>query len=181
MLTLVIPTLFISSIIGPLRQAQGERLPRYPLMVSLSNHRVCALYPELVLPSNEFSGGRESNGFLQSRGFEIAECSCGGAAAPMTTRTNVTRPVEKTPLKPQTHQSERCKECKTRVRQLLDRIYGKCLQDHQFPWPARLSGYVGTPVFSRLQHVLSNYLKTRFATVGGTKAARMLVGAGLGN
>ena len=31
------------------------------------------------LPSYEFSGGAESNGFLRNRGFDVVECSCGGA------------------------------------------------------------------------------------------------------
>lgn len=56
-----------------------------------------------LLPSSEFSGGHESNSFLQSRELEIAECNCGGITSPTRPRPNLARPVVKTPSKPQTH------------------------------------------------------------------------------
>ena len=52
-----------------------------------------------------------------------------------------------------TRHSERCKECKIRVRELLERIYGTCLQNHKFSWPAHFSFYEGTSIFSALRKV----------------------------
>ena len=107
------------------------------------------------LRSDKFSGGAESNSFLKSRGFNIVECNCGGIyragssaspSGPSEKRTHITR---------STRHSERCRECKIRVRELLERIYGKCLQNHKFSWPAHLSSYQGTSIYSALRNVVT--------------------------
>lgn len=51
--------------------------------------------------------------------------------------------------------SERCRDCKVRVRQLLEAIYGQCIPNHRFIWPTRLSSYVGTPVHDQLERVVA--------------------------
>lgn len=59
-----------------------------------------------------------------------------------------------------TRHSERCPECKTRVHELLERIYGTCLQNHRFSWPTRLSSYSGTlisPALKRVVTILERY------------------------
>ena len=49
--------------------------------------------------------------------------------------------------------SERCIECKRRVRELLERIYGSCLPNQQFGWPTRLASYAGTSIEPALRNV----------------------------
>lgn len=105
------------------------------------------------LSSNVFSGGSESNGFLKAHGFDVVECNCGcsHSLGPITSPSDPS--VKKIPTNPSTRHSERCPECKIRVRELLERIYGTCLQNHRFSWSAHFSSYAGTPIFSTLRKV----------------------------
>ncbi|MCY3728791.1 MAG: carbon-nitrogen hydrolase family protein [Nitrospira sp.] len=113
------------------------------------------------LRSDKFSGGPESNKFLKTRGFNIVHCNCGGSYR----ARSITPPSEQ--AKKRTHftqparHSERCRECKKRVREMLERIYGKCLQNHRFSWPAQLSSYKGTSVYSALRNVVTVLEKCR--------------------
>lgn len=57
----------------------GEHLPpKYAISLA---HRVAT---GKELPSHSFSGGQESNRFLQRRGFDTVECNCGGSVGPPT-------------------------------------------------------------------------------------------------
>ena len=105
------------------------------------------------LSSNVFSGGSESNGFLKAHGFDVVECNCGCSHSfgPITSPSGPS--VKKIPANPSTRHSERCPECKIRVRELLERIYGTCLQNHKFSWSAHFSSYAGTPIFYTLRKV----------------------------
>ncbi len=49
--------------------------------------------------------------------------------------------------------SERCRECKVRIPQLLETIYGRCMQGHRFTWSTHPSSYVDTPLNSQLKKV----------------------------
>ena len=63
-------------------------------------------------------------------------------------------------MMPVKRHSERCCECKIRVQQLLDRIYGACLRDHRFPWKTSLTAHAGTlidPVLRDVAGVLEGY------------------------
>ena len=113
------------------------------------------------LRADKFSGGSETNSYLKTRGFNIVVCNCGGSyragsitspSGPSKKRTHITRP---------TRHSERCHECKIQVRELLERIYGKCLQNHKFSWPAHLSSYEGTSIYSALRNVVTVLEKYR--------------------
>ena len=105
------------------------------------------------LPSYEFSGGGESNGFLSKRGFEIADCNCGGGyrAKTLTRRANRTR--KRKSAKGHTRHSEHCPDCKARVRELLERIYGECVANHGFNWPTHPSSYSSTPINLTLRNL----------------------------
>ena len=50
--------------------------------------------------------------------------------------------------------SERCRECKMRVGQLLGRIYGACVLDHRFQWETSLTAYAGTSIDLALRDVV---------------------------
>ena len=51
--------------------------------------------------------------------------------------------------------SERCRECKVRVRQLLEAIHGQCVPNRRFIWSTQISSYVDTPVHGQLQRVVA--------------------------
>ncbi len=51
--------------------------------------------------------------------------------------------------------SERCRDCKVRVRQLLEAIYGQCIPNHRFNWPTQLSSYASTPLYEQLHRVVA--------------------------
>ena len=51
--------------------------------------------------------------------------------------------------------SERCRECKLRVHQLLEAIYGQCVLSHRFSWSTQLRSYVGTPIYRQLENVVT--------------------------
>lgn len=113
------------------------------------------------LRSDKFSGGSESNRFLKARGFNIVECNCGGSCGAGSIKSP-SGPFEKrTHITPPTRHSERCHECKIRVREILERIYGKCLQNHRFSWPTHLSSYEGTSIYSALWNVVTVLEKYR--------------------
>ena len=67
--------------------------------------------------------------------------------------------VQSMPTDSGTRHSERCPECKRRVREMLERIYGTCLTDHRFRWQTDLASYAGTPIESALREVATG-LKT---------------------
>ena len=56
--------------------------------------------------------------------------------------------------KPVRH-TERCRECKVRVRQLLEAIYGQCIPNHRTIWSTHIGSYVGTPVHAQLERVVA--------------------------
>ena len=55
---------------------------------------------------------------------------------------------------PSTRHSEQCPDCKIRVHELLERIYGTCLQNHKFVWPTHFSLYEGTAIYPTLRKVV---------------------------
>ena len=48
---------------------------------------------------------------------------------------------------------QHCQACKDRVGQLLERIYGGCVRNHRFGWPAGLAAYADTPIDATLRNV----------------------------
>lgn len=104
------------------------------------------------LRSDRFSGGPESNDFLRRRGFDVVACNCGGLRdnrpASVSGRSETTTHT----IAPARH-SERCPECKIRVRVLLERIYGACVPGHGFGWRTGLAAYARTSIGSSLRDV----------------------------
>ena len=126
----------------------GEHLPpKYTIALA---HQVAT---GELLHSDRFSGGAESNEFLRRHGFEVVECRCGGRVQDGRVMP-VSRPsTSRKGIAPSRRHSERCPECKVRVGQLLERIYGTCVRDHRFGWQAGLTPYKGTSIGSALQEV----------------------------
>lgn len=138
---------------------QGQHLPpKYTVALA---HLVAT---GKLLSADRFSGGQESNDFLRRRGFAVVKCNCSG-----TVRDD--RPAPESPPSPgqmrtipvEGHSdwhTERCSECKSRIRQLLARIYGACVLDHRFEWSTGLAAYEGTsidPVLREVAEALTGY------------------------
>ena len=126
----------------------GEHLPpKYTIALA---HQVAT--GECLRP-DRFSGGAESNEFLRRRSFDVVECDCGGSVHDGRV-TSVSDPTERRrhPIATTRH-TERCPECKIRVGELLERIYGTCVPNHGFGWQTGLAPYAGTPIGSALRDV----------------------------
>ena len=126
----------------------GKHLP--PKYIIALAHQIAA--GEWLRP-DRFSGGRESNEFLRRHGFAVVECDCGGSVhdGPVTSVSGPSTRKKRT-IRSRRH-SERCAECKTRVRDILERIYGTCVRDHRFGWQTGLAPYTGTSIGSALRDV----------------------------
>ena len=127
---------------------KGEHLPpKYTIALA---HRVAT---GELLPSDRFSGGPESNEFLRRRGFAVIECDCGGSVRDRPGATLPRPVVRRARTSRRKPHSERCPACKTRVAQLLGRIYGTCVRDHRFRWRTDLAAYEGTSIGPDLRDV----------------------------
>ena len=129
--------------------ANGRHLPpKYTIALA---HEVATGDP---LSPNLFSGGSESNDFLRCRGFTVGECDCGGSVQDDSHVTSVSHRVERARSKtaPARH-SERCPECKKRVSELLERIYGACVTGYKFGWQTGLVPYAETSIGDTLRDV----------------------------
>ena len=51
--------------------------------------------------------------------------------------------------------SERCRECKVRIPQLLGAIYGQCIPGHRFLWSTQPGSYAGTSLATQLERVVA--------------------------
>ena len=51
------------------------------------------------------------------------------------------------------YHSERCRDCKVRIRQLLTAIYGECRLNHSFSWRTRPHHYSGTSMGHALEEI----------------------------
>ena len=118
------------------------------------------------LRSDEFSGGPESNSFLESCGFNVVECNCGGRNYENSGTSVFGASETRTRITATTRHSERCPACKIRVRKLLERIYGICLPNHRFRWPTDPSSYAGTSINSALRDVATVLEKFRGYGIG---------------
>ena len=72
--------------------------------------------------------------FLERLGFCVLDCTCGGTVRDSRIESEKSKPKRsRRAITPKRH-TERCRECKTRVREMLERSYGTCLTDHRFEW-----------------------------------------------
>ena len=106
---------------------KGEHFPpKYTIALA---HQVAA---GELLPSDRFSGGRESNEFLRRRGFAVIECDCCGSVGDGPGAVVLRPTVRRARTSPSKPHSERCHACKFRVGQLLERIYGRAWSTADF-------------------------------------------------
>ena len=125
----------------------GHLPPKYTIALA---HRAAT---GEFLSSNRFSGGDESNDFLERLGFCVLECNCGGTVRGSGGASNTRKPKRSRRTIASKRHSERCPECKRRVREMLERIYGTCLSNHTFGWPTGADAYDGTSIGHALREV----------------------------
>lgn len=129
------------------------------------------------LHSDRFNGGAESNNYLRCRGFAVVECGCGGSVEVGARVTPVTVPPERgSSSATSALHSERCSECKIRVRELLKRIYGTCLSNHRFGWQTGLAPYAETSIGAALRDVAAALHKYRGFTTSDFVRRDVLAG-----
>ena len=150
---------------------KGEHLPpKYTIAVA---HQVAT---GELLSSGRFSGGPESNEFLRRRGFAIIECDCRGSVRDGPGAVVLRPTVTRARTSSSEQHSERCRACKVRVEQLLERIYGACVRNHKFRWQADLAAYAGTSIDPVLRNVAGVLERYRGYGVGTFVRTRMLAG-----
>ena len=101
-----------------------------------------------VLRSNRFSGGTQSNNFLEDRGFSVVECHCGGSITLESSSEKQGKSIRVRRV-----HSESCPECKRRVCELLERLYGVCVANHALGYSTRPESYDGTSIGPTLRKV----------------------------
>ena len=57
--------------------------------------------------------------------------------------------------------NERCKDCKIRVEELLDNIYGKAIVNYNLKLPSKIDDYAGSPFEKQLTQIHLNLQKYR--------------------
>ena len=128
--------------------ADGKHFPpKYTIALA---HRIAK---GEFLSSDRFSGGKESNDFLERLDFKVVKCGCGGVRHDRRPTPATVRSERKRRTNSSRRHSERCPECKIRVRELLERLYGTCLTDHRFRWRTSLAAYRGTKIERTLRNV----------------------------
>ncbi len=142
--------------------------PKYTIALA---HRVAT---GEFLSSDRFSGGREANDFLERRGFDVVQCGCGGVRHERGRSPAAARSERERRAKSSRRHSERCPECKVRVRELLERLYGTCLPNHRFRWGTSLTAYRGTQIEPTLRNVAAALKAHRGFGVGDFVKARLL-------
>ena len=140
----------------------GRHLPpKYTIALA---HEVATGQP---LSSERFGGGSETNGFLRPRGFDVVVCGCRGNVRDGSKPAIVDGPSgNEGSIVASTRHSERCRECKKRVRELLECIYGSCVTDHRFNWPTGLSPYRNTSIYHKLRNVATALQQYRGFGIG---------------
>lgn len=100
------------------------------------------------LDPTTFSGGQETNRFLSKRGFRIADLRS-------EAQQDVAEPLTPVVLREQRnpHTGERCPDCKVRVRELLEVLFGRVEERYSFGFGTLPEDYDGTPHHGALEAI----------------------------
>jgi hypothetical protein len=111
------------------------------------------------LDPDAFSGGHESNSFLERLDFTIVHAATG---CQIHGRAHVPQPVQIEP-RAKSH-DERCSECKNRIHEMFRTIYGQfgvVRNEHKFSLDQRLETYQGTRHHESLRRILAALMEHR--------------------
>ena len=98
------------------------------------------------LDSYKFGGGTETNNFLKNLGFNIVENPAVNTVKKPLKKTNKVKGST-------THHDERCPNCKKKIKELLEKIYGKVEQNYRFEIGTRLNDFINTPYYEKLKKI----------------------------
>src|SRR4030067_1817268 len=107
------------------------------------------------LHPSEFSGGQETNSFLQRLGFDIA-----GAPQVKVVRKPAT-PKRRAARVGQTRHDERCPNCKETIRRMLKAEYGDVKYNHRIKVSAGIKDYKNRPFYPELKKIYSELQNCR--------------------
>ena len=125
---------------------------RYPpkYVISLANKYVNGL----ELNPADFSGGTETNDFLNKLGFSTSE---------KDKRTEVFPAIKVADAKSANHDThriekhnERCPQCKATVKAMLERTYGEVHTAYSLAFGASLEEYINSPLYPVLKEIYSS-------------------------
>jgi hypothetical protein len=110
------------------------------------------------LNPNLFSGGKESNNFLNSRGFNVSGIGSEGGSVKKLSPQIIQNSVKG--RKENIH-NQRCPDCKNAVRLLLQRIYGKVETNYSFDIETQPDAFENLTCFSDLRKAYEALQKQR--------------------
>ncbi len=116
--------------------------PKY--VISLANRHINGS----ILNSSEFSGGIETNQFLRTLGFQILEKNKFKSDEKPKSNKNSKNKLKK--------HNERCKECKERVYEMLQEIFGEVKRNYNLDLPSKLESFENLPDFKALSDIYSS-------------------------
>ena len=79
-----------------------------------------------ILDPTKFSGGKETNDFLRKLGFNIISTSAQEKAPKSPNKIKKERKL------PNIHKGERCPRCKETIKRLLEKIYGRVVENYKW-------------------------------------------------
>jgi hypothetical protein len=106
------------------------------------------------LNPDEFSGGKQSNGFLKKRGFSTCKKDQESAVIPTAQLADAER-TNHDPHQREEH-NERCPQCKATVEAMLKRIYGEVHTAYSFDFGASLGEYASSTLHPVLKEIHSS-------------------------
>lgn len=108
-----------------------------------------------MLDSELFSGGNETNSFLQELGFKIYVKE---RPLPITKKTKA---AKKNTTKVKSKHTERCPECKKTIERMLAKIYGEVKSNYKFNIGVYPSDYIESPHYQNIKRVFESLQKFR--------------------
>ena len=117
--------------------------PKY--VISLANKYANGV----KLDSSRFSGGRETNYFLERLGFEVIEFS------PSTASVKSISVRRKSSERKESRHDERCPECKRSIEAMLRKIYGRAEVNYMFETGTKPEDYKDATFYPKLKEIFS--------------------------
>ncbi len=113
---------------------------------------------DVELDSNLFSGGKESNNFLNSRGFNVLGIGSEGGSVKKPSPQIIHNSVK---ARKENIHNQRCPDCKNAVRLMLQRIYGKVETNYSFDIGTQPDDFANLTCFSDLKKVYDTLQEQR--------------------
>ncbi|MDT8402433.1 MAG: hypothetical protein RQ743_12120, partial [Bacteroidales bacterium] len=107
-----------------------------------------------MLDSETFSGGKESNSFLQEYGFTIYSKEYVPDKKERKTKKDRTKRIKST-------HSENCPDCKRTIEEMLIKIYGEVKVNYKFNIGVHPTEYIHSPYYRHIQRIFESLQEFR--------------------